>query len=134
MFLILASSCLARLHHSLLITRFLLPSTPPGRRAWRSRGMQTSVRPPQHPPPPNSGLGVPWVLGRPAGTQPIAEASAWAPRGDEGSAHREAETSIPQTCPHLPHSRFSGNSAVRAEFGLGGFSQLAPPFGTSQEA
>lgn len=51
MFLILASSCLARLHHSLLITRFLLPSTPPGRRAWRSRGMQTSLRPPQHLPP-----------------------------------------------------------------------------------
>lgn len=66
MFLILASSCLARLHHSLLIVRFLLPSTPPGRRAWRFRPQCGRPSPPPRDWPRTRALGVSWVLGREA--------------------------------------------------------------------
>lgn len=65
MFLILAPSCLARLHHSLLITCFLLPSTPPSSRARSSRGLQTPVWPPQWPLRQTAGLEPePWGLGQ----------------------------------------------------------------------
>lgn len=51
MFLILASSCLAPLHHSLLITRFLLPSTPPSIRARLQRTAEPSTTTPVPSPP-----------------------------------------------------------------------------------
>lgn len=57
MFLIPASSCLARLHHSLLINRFLLPSSPSGRPLTPRWGCRTRTLPraapgPQEQPPP----------------------------------------------------------------------------------
>lgn len=92
MFLILASSCLARLHHSLLITRFLLPSTPPSSRARRSRGLvDPGVATPATPPRLMKGWASNLdleVLGRATGTKLAAEESPWSPERGDGSAHR----------------------------------------------
>lgn len=74
MFLILASSCLARLHHSLLITRFLLPSTTPSSRARLQRATDPSAT--TSGPLPftkgralNPGFGVLCILGRITGAE-----------------------------------------------------------------
>lgn len=68
-FLIPASSCLARLHHSLLINRFLLPSSPTGRPFAPRRGCRTQTLPraaprpqgqlPPQPPPARGSLPCP---------------------------------------------------------------------------
>lgn len=77
MFLILASSCLARLHHSLLITRFLLPSTSPSSRARLQRAADPSATTSSPLPATkgrvsNPGFGVLCILGRTTGTEPAA--------------------------------------------------------------
>lgn len=84
MFLIPASSCLARLHHSLLINSFLLPSSPTGRLLAPHRGCRTRTLPHAAPRPRGSHpLSRPQL--RDHGLQPRSEPPTSAsPRGPHG--------------------------------------------------
>lgn len=116
MFLIPASSCLARLHHSLLINRFLLPSSPTGRPLAPRWGCRTQTLPraaprPQgqlspHPPPARGSLPAP----RP---EPPTSAS---PRGralDSGRGGRVGSG------PELWEPKLQGEAPSGAGIGVG---------------
>lgn len=89
MFLIPASSCLARLHHSLLINSFLLPSSPTGRLLAPHRGCRTRTLPHAAPRPGGShSLSRPQLLDHSPhphpGSEPPTSAS---PRGRALDSH-----------------------------------------------